>query len=118
MMMLAINWGFALLVTGIGIGTVFCLLVVLIWIINLQSKMINSFNRSEKTSSPEAVPATTGITDTHPTPYEQAAIAMAMHLYFDAHDEEPHVITIEEVERRYSPWSSKIYSMRNTTMKY
>ena len=35
----------------------------------------------------------------------------------DAHDEEPHVITIQEVEKRYSPWSSKIYSMRNTIIK-
>lgn len=118
MMTLAINWGFALLVTGIGIGTVFCLLVVLIWIINLQSKAINSCNRSEKPASSDAIAETAGNTDTHPTPYEQAAIAMAMHLYYDAHDEEPHVITIQEVERRYSPWSSKIYSMRNTTMKY
>lgn len=61
--------------------------------------------------------ATVRTTETHPTPHEQAAIAMAMHLYFDAHDEEPHVITIQEVEKRYSPWSSKIYSMRNTIIK-
>lgn len=115
-MMLAINWGFALLVTGIGIGTVFMLLIVLIWIINLQTKLTNSIN-GEKKSVATATPAATVTTDTHPTPHEQAAIAMAMHLYFDAHDEEPHVITIEEVERRYSPWSSKIYSMSNTVIK-
>ena len=114
-MMLAINWGFALLVTGIGIGTVFLLLIVLIWIINLQTKLTSAINGEKKTVA--AAPAVAVTTDTHPTPHEQAAIAMAMHLYFDAHDEEPHVITIEEVERRYSPWSSKIYSMRNTDIK-
>ena len=113
--MLAINWGFALLVTGIGIGTVFMLLIILIGIINVQTRLTNSLNKEEK--KVDAAPAKVGTTDTHPTPHEQAAIALAMHLYFDAHDEEPHVITIQEVERRYSPWSSKIYSMRNSIMK-
>lgn len=109
--MLAIDWGFALLVTGMGIGTVFLLLIVLIWVIGLQTKITDAITGSKKDVT---TPPTVGTTDTHPTPHEQAAIAMAMHLYFDAHDEEPHIITIEEVERRYSPWSSKIYSMRNT----
>lgn len=113
-MMLAIDWGFALLVTGMGMGVVFLLLIVLIWIIGIQTKIIDAITGSKKTVT--ETPAV-GTTDTHPTPHEQAAIAMAMHLYFDAHDEEPHVITIEEVERRYSPWSSKIYSMRNTPTK-
>lgn len=114
MTMLAINWGYALLVTGIGMGTVFLLLVVLIWVINLQTKLTSHLEDHVKTE-PSAAAASTVTTDTHPTPHEQAAIAMAMHLYFDSHDEEPHVITIQEVERRYSPWSSKIYSMRNLT---
>lgn len=109
--MLAIDWGYALLVTGMGVGTVFLLLVVLIWVIGLQTKIIDAITGRKKDVT---IAPTVGTTDTHPTPHEQAAIAMAMHLYFDAHDEEPHVITIEEVERRYSPWSSKIYSMRNT----
>lgn len=113
--MLAIDWGFALLVTGMGIGTVFLLLIFLIWIIGLQTKIINAVKGNGQTTHIDTVVENT--TDTHPTPHEQAAIAMAMHLYFDAHDEEPHVITIEEVERRYSPWSSKIYSMRNSTIK-
>ncbi len=113
--MLAIDWGFALLVTGMGIGTVFLLLIFLIWIIGLQTKIINAVKGNGQ--STQISTAVENTTDTHPTPHEQAAIAMAMHLYFDAHDEEPHVITIEEVERRYSPWSSKIYSMRNSTIK-
>lgn len=111
--MLAINWGYALLVTGIGMGTVFLLLVILIWIINLQTKITDRLE--DQVKAEPSVTASAVTTDTHPTPHEQAAIAMAMHLYFDSHDEEPHVITIQEVERRYSPWSSKIYSMRNLT---
>ncbi|MCU4166529.1 OadG family protein [Carboxylicivirga caseinilyticus] len=43
-----------------------------------------------------------------------AAIAMALHLYFsEMHDEESNVITIKEVKRRYSPWSSKVYGFNN-----
>ena len=111
MTLLAINWAFTLLVMGVGMGVVFVLLIVLIWIINLQTAIIHGKDNNKKSVKTEPVVTTA----THPTPHEQAAIAMAMHLYFDAHDEEPHVITIEEVERRYSPWSSKIYSMRNFT---
>lgn len=44
-----------------------------------------------------------------------AAIAMAMHEFHDnAHDVENTVITINRVKRRYSPWSSKIYTLRET----
>jgi len=42
------------------------------------------------------------------------AIAMALHLYYDeVHDDESNVITIKRIERRYSPWSSKIYGINN-----
>ena len=94
MTMLAIDWGFAGLITAVGIGVTFVLLIVLIWVINLQSELISKTFSSRKKEA-----------------------AMAMHLYFDAHDEEPHIITIQEVERRYSPWSSKIYNVRNGVIK-
>ena len=116
MTMLAIDWGYALLVTGMGIGTVFVLLIVLIGLIDLQTRVIQAFISSGSKATVQNSPAA-DVTETNPTPQEKAAIAMAMHLYFNAHDEEPHIITIEEVERRYSPWSSKIYNMRNTTIK-
>lgn len=41
-----------------------------------------------------------------------AAIVMALHEHLNAHDEESHVLTINKVKRAYSPWSSKIYNMR------
>jgi len=42
------------------------------------------------------------------------AIAMALHLFYDeVHDDESNVITIKHIERRYSPWSSKIYGINN-----
>jgi Na+-transporting methylmalonyl-CoA/oxaloacetate decarboxylase gamma subunit len=42
-----------------------------------------------------------------------AAIAMAIHLYYtEIHDKEDAVLTISKVSRTYSPWSSKIYGLR------
>lgn len=43
-----------------------------------------------------------------------AAIAMALHLYLDEiHDKESGVLTIKRISKTYSPWSSKIYAVRN-----
>ncbi|MCK3685151.1 OadG family transporter subunit [Maribellus sp. YY47] len=42
-----------------------------------------------------------------------AAIAMALHLYeSEIHDDENMVLTIKRISRAYSPWSSKIYTLR------
>ena len=46
---------------------------------------------------------------------EDAAIAMALHEFMnDAHDVEDMILTINKVKRTYSPWSSKIYTLRQT----
>ncbi len=46
-----------------------------------------------------------------------AAIALALHEFQSVHDVEDTVLTINPVKRSYSPWSSKIYSMRETPQK-
>lgn len=47
-----------------------------------------------------------------------AAIALAMHEFQnDVHDVEDTVLTITRVKRSYSPWSSKIYTLRETPHK-
>jgi Na+-transporting methylmalonyl-CoA/oxaloacetate decarboxylase gamma subunit len=47
-----------------------------------------------------------------------AAIAMALHEYQnDIHDVEHTVLTIDRVTRNYSPWSSKLYGLRQTPGK-
>jgi Na+-transporting methylmalonyl-CoA/oxaloacetate decarboxylase gamma subunit len=46
-----------------------------------------------------------------------AAIALALHLYkveSETHDEESLVMTLQHTDRSYSPWSSKIYGLRQT----
>ncbi len=46
-----------------------------------------------------------------------AAITLAMHEHQDLHDVEETVLTITRVKRSYSPWSSKIYTLRETPKK-
>lgn len=42
-----------------------------------------------------------------------AAIGLALFFATELHDEESNVLTIKKVSRTYSPWSSKIYGLRN-----
>jgi glutaconyl-CoA/methylmalonyl-CoA decarboxylase subunit delta len=49
----------------------------------------------------------------HAVPAEHStAIALALYLNNELHDEESNILTIERVSRIYSPWSSKYYNMR------
>lgn len=42
-----------------------------------------------------------------------ASIALAIHMYkSDLHDQESFTITLKKVSKIYSPWSSKIYTLR------
>jgi len=43
-------------------------------------------------------------------------LALSMHLQ-DVHDYEKAIITIQKVMRPYSPWSSKIYGLRQIPFK-
>ncbi|GAB4296772.1 MAG: hypothetical protein Kow0098_20220 [Ignavibacteriaceae bacterium] len=47
-----------------------------------------------------------------------AAISLALHLYIEeVHDFENTVLTIRKVQKPYSPWSSKIYGLREFPRK-
>lgn len=46
-----------------------------------------------------------------------AAITMALHEHLNTHDTEQTVLTINKVKKAYSPWSSKIYNMREIPSK-
>lgn len=48
---------------------------------------------------------------------EIAAICMALHEHLNMHDHEDLVLTINMVKRAYSPWNSKIYSLRELPHK-
>jgi len=46
-----------------------------------------------------------------------AAIAMAIYEATELHDDENAILTIKNTVRNYSPWNSKIYSLRETPKK-
>jgi len=72
-------------------------------------KKYGSDLKKRKSSDAEPV-GLSGIRDSD----TEAAIAMALYMYFnEMHDEESDVITVKRVSKTYSPWSSKLYSMRN-----
>ncbi|MDP3451569.1 MAG: OadG family transporter subunit, partial [Bacteroidales bacterium] len=57
------------------------------------------------------------ITDEETSAEVFAAIAASLHSYFEddeSHDFENTILTIEKVAKNYSPWSSKIYTLRET----
>ena len=114
MTLLAVNWGNALIVTFLGFLIVFCLLVLLIFIIGLFGKIMAPKAKVTKAQVSQGQSTSASRTESfeHISALDSAAIATALHLYFDdPHDEESGVVTIKTVERRYSPWNSKIYGI-------
>lgn len=107
-MFLAINWGNALIVTFSGFSIVFGLLIILIYIMKLFGVLMAT-KKEEKSISAAAVE--TSSTEGLLTDAESAAVAMAIYQYCNAHDEESYVLTFEDSERPYRPWSSKIYGI-------
>lgn len=55
--------------------------------------------------------------DEHDSGEEIAAVVMALHEHLNAHDTESTILTIKKMKRAYSPWSSKIYSLRELPHK-
>ena len=89
MLLAATNWGNAGLMALVSIMLVFTVLVLLIFVLKLFG-----VNFSEKVKKNAAVPVSTssdGITDE-----EVAAIAMAVNLFFNRHDEESDVLTFRQ----------------------
>lgn len=121
MTILSINWGNALIVTLLGFAIVFLVLVLLIFIIGLFGKIMAPKAKMTKPTMAESADSTTQErteTREHIPALDSAAIATAIHLYFDdPHDEESGVVTIKTVERRYSPWNSKIYGLNNNLIR-
>ena len=114
---LVVDWGHTWLVTGVGFGMVFVLLVVLIFILKLLGVVMNSSTGkpAKNAEVPKAAAATAAAPKASASEDDDmAAVAMALHLYFGGvHDEEPTEITLKNIERRYSPWNDKAYGMNN-----
>lgn len=119
MKILAIDWLNAIDVVVFGFTMVFLILILLVGIISLFGRIAAAKVRVLKTPKTISKDHTKSVEETeymedHLSADMSAAIAMALHLYYaDVHDEESHIMTIKTVERRYSPWSSKIYGLNN-----
>lgn len=101
-----------IIITLVGIGVVFTALFTLTIIFTqipklLKTQMRIKFRKAgKKIQDEECCADISGETN--------AAIALALHLYMnEIHDNESNVMTITNVSRRYSPWSSKIYGLRS-----
>lgn len=100
------------IITIVGMGVVVSALLLLSVIFNqiprlLKIQIKRSVRKSGKAiAEKDCCPDISGETN--------AAIALALYLYFnELHDQESNIMTIEKVSKRYSPWSSKIYGLRN-----
>ena len=120
MILLAANWSHVWMVTLLGFGLVFVLLVLLIYVLKLFGFIMRPRIKMKHVKHVSEVPEAVGSprTDTSETITltgdATAAIAMALHLYYNGiHDDEHTQVTIKHIERKYSPWNSKLYGMNN-----
>lgn len=100
------------IVTLSGFFIVIIALVILYFLFTCVSKIINANwkkssrkeTNKEKVIKETALDANDGII---------AAIGLALSMSMEVHDDEPNEITITRIQRRYSPWSSKIYGLNS-----
>lgn len=101
----------SLVIAIVGYLVVFASLVLLFALFNTLPKIIYMKIWKIRRRKGKVMPEKAGIGVSGET---TAAISMALHLYFsELHDEESGVLTIKKVSKAYSPWSSKIYAVRN-----
>ena len=89
MMILATNWGNAGLMALVSICLVFTMLTLLIFVLKLFGAAFAEKKRATATATVAA--SSEGISDE-----EVAAIAMAVNLFFNRHDEESDVLTFRQ----------------------
>lgn len=97
--------------TIIAMGIVFLALLVLCLCFYGISKIGEAISKMNKFRSGK-VKAESVEEVTQDTGEEIAAIVLALHEHLNAHDTENTILTINKVKRAYSPWSSKIYNLR------
>ncbi len=98
--------------TMIAMSVVFVALILLYLVFKYIGKLNTSHSKRKSLIKQGKIEEASKISEDAPGDV-YAAIAIALHLYqTQLHDEENTVITMEKVARSYSPWSSKIYGLR------
>lgn len=99
-----------ILITVVGYFVVFTALLILLLVIKSISKFMTAMTRKQLRMQGHHSAEKKNLMIHAEV---SAAIAMALHLHFnEMHDEESAVLTIENIDRKYSPWSAKIYNIR------
>jgi len=116
MELLVIDWMSAFYVIGFTFLMVFVLLISIILILSIFGKIFASINENPKDQEDNIANSSINSGTENPdgklSSSDIAAIGMALLLYHeDIHDEESNILTIKRVNRRYSPWSSKIFGL-------
>ena len=105
-------------VTVGGFCIVITALVVLFLIFTGFSKLVNhDFKKAKKEKKTTTAPSTSTAAGWKVDDDLAVVIGLALALAKDVHDEESGFVTIQRVERRYSPWSSKIYGLNGLIRK-
>ena len=105
-------------VTVGGFCIVITALVVLFLIFTGFSKLVNhDFKKAKKEKKTTTAPSTSTAAGWKVDEDLAVVIGLALALAKDVHDEESGLVTIKRVERRYSPWSSKIYGLNGLIRK-
>ncbi|MBR6091189.1 MAG: OadG family protein [Bacteroidales bacterium] len=101
-----------------GFLIVIMALVVLFCIFTGFSKLVNhDFKKTKKEKKANVAPNTSTAAGWKVDEDLAVVIGLALALSKDVHDEESGFVTIKRVERRYSPWSSKIYGLNGLIRK-
>lgn len=102
------------ILTILAMAIVFAALLVLSLCFYAISKIGEKTSKVNKIKSQGGEPKSVAKADApkNDSGEEIAAIVMALHEHLNAHDQENTVLTINKVKKAYSPWSSKIYGLR------
>jgi len=108
------RWGVVMTITAMGVVFLGLIALYLLFILIGGAAVSLSIKRTMKAfglTKEEAKDMTAQSGDIY------AAIAMAIYEATELHDEENAILTIKNTVRNYSPWSSKIYTLRETPRK-
>ncbi len=104
---LAINWTNALIVTLLGFFLVFCLLVLLVFVLKLFGRLMTP-KKVRKEQSLENMPQS--LVSGALTDEEQAAVGLALQMFYDEDCKESGKLTLKS---KPTAWNAKIYGINN-----
>ncbi len=97
----SLPWSEILLIALLGIGLVFMVLLLMVFVMRLFGYAFTREHKVNNTKAPVAI-----------SEEEVVAIITALKLYKSAlHDKESEMLTINRMTRMYSPWNSKIHGL-------